>query len=219
MPLITRLIKRLIRRLIKRLATRLIMRLMGLLPWPIPCTAVFVPRSYVEYQRKQRMVVSHHRDALNAMAAFWWVVKPVYCPPRMLAVHCIHCARACMPSAHGRPFCCCFQAHSSAARLQGYTEARTTGCAFASTKGVHFATRWCRVLPTHVCRRTLDSHSVSFSTLSKALGNIEHSVSEVSGRNDTIRYDTIHGPPTSYLLHCALHGSTCAQRRVRTHLL
>lgn len=28
---------------------------------------------YVEYQRKQRMVLRHHKDALQAMANFWCV--------------------------------------------------------------------------------------------------------------------------------------------------
>ena len=33
-----------------------------------------VPRRYVEYQRKQRMVLRYHKDALMAMASFWRIL-------------------------------------------------------------------------------------------------------------------------------------------------
>jgi hypothetical protein len=42
-------------------------------PFPLPChtTLIPLPRSFVEYQRKQRMVVRLHREALTAMCNFW----------------------------------------------------------------------------------------------------------------------------------------------------
>ncbi len=33
-----------------------------------------ITHSYVEFQRKQRMVVSMHKNALQAMCNFWWVL-------------------------------------------------------------------------------------------------------------------------------------------------
>lgn len=62
--------------------------------WRTPASVL--THSYVEFQRKQRMVVSMHKNALQAMCNFWWVpCSGVGCAevPATRYVYGLHCGK------------------------------------------------------------------------------------------------------------------------------